>query len=75
MDKIFKILNPACCTPPNRIKKPGLGQPFVTGTIDAPAGEVPVISGQLSFRDYWGTVHGNDGPLHEKRPAGEDAEQ
>lgn len=54
MDVLFKTINPPCCPPPAAVKKPGLGQPFVTGAIETPAGQAPVISAQLEFRDYWG---------------------
>jgi len=54
MDNLFKTISPACCPLPAEVKKPGLTRPFVTGAIETPAGQVPVISTQLRIHDYWG---------------------
>lgn len=55
MENLFKTINPACCPSPSRAGKPDLNQSFVIGAVDTPAGEAPVISGQLSLLDHWGT--------------------
>ena len=34
---------------------PRRDQPFVTGSVDTPAGKVPQVSPQLTFLDRWGT--------------------
>jgi CO dehydrogenase/acetyl-CoA synthase gamma subunit (corrinoid Fe-S protein) len=35
---------------------PDLNQPFVTGSVQTPAGIVPKISSNLRWSDHWGTI-------------------
>jgi hypothetical protein len=40
----------------DRVSLPRLGQPFVLGSLENAAGQVPRISSFLTWRDHWGTV-------------------
>lgn len=35
---------------------PGLGQPFVVGSLVTPHGEIPRVSSELSWSDRWGSI-------------------
>jgi len=47
-----------CCGPPIKPRPPQdpLGQPFVVGALDTPAGKVPQVISTLSWSDEWGTI-------------------
>jgi len=39
-----------------QVSLPGLDQPFVTGSVNTPAGRAPQVSSWLTYQDHWGTV-------------------
>jgi len=47
-----------CCPGADAIeaKPPGLGQPFVTGSVETPVGRLPRVSSQLEWHDRWGAI-------------------
>ncbi|MHB8770155.1 MAG: mercury methylation corrinoid protein HgcA [Syntrophales bacterium] len=56
---IFPILpGPVCCPAVEETgpKLPSLGQAFVTGSVETPAGRLPRVSSRLERRDRWGAI-------------------
>ncbi|MBW1683255.1 MAG: acetyl-CoA synthase subunit gamma [Deltaproteobacteria bacterium] len=47
--------NISCCPAPADAPPPRTDQPFVIGTLETPAGAVPVVSSVLTLSDHWGT--------------------
>jgi len=40
---------------PVEITLPSLDQPFVGGSVESSAGQIPLVSSSLKFKDHWGT--------------------
>ncbi len=38
------------------MRPPGLGQPFVNGALEGPAGKIPRVSSTLTWQDRWGSI-------------------
>ena len=57
MDNPFNVIGPACCSSEKKeVKTPSLNQQFVTDAVTTPAGEIPVVKSELTWRDHWGTI-------------------
>ena len=47
---------PPSITAAEPLHPPRLDQPFVTGTVDSPAGKIPQVSSTLTRQDRWGSI-------------------
>ena len=53
--ELFPMAPPEGSTDADTLTLPSLGQPFVTGNVETPAGKVPQVSSMLTREDHWGT--------------------
>ena len=57
MNGPYKVTDPLSCSLQTiALTNPRVNQSFVEGSVKTPAGEIPVVTSDLTRRDHWGTV-------------------